>query len=436
MEEQNRKLRWMRLDNAALIFPASQRRHWSNAFRISFTFADPVDPALLQRAADRVAKRFPSVCVRLRRSAFWFYLEELESAPRVREDSAQPLVSMSRGEIRRCAIRILYYRDRMAVEFFHAVTDGTGGLVFAKNLAAEYVRLRYGVSVPAECGLKDLDEAPPSGEFQDSFQHNAGPVAAPRDSRDVYRPGGELEPDRFLHVTLGMVDSALLRERAKALGVTVTAYLTALLLQSLLEMQAREQPQRRRQRPVKVQIPVNLRKLYGGETMRNFVAVANIGVDPRLGDYSFEELVKIVHCQMQLTITEKNMRAIFTPNVNDEAQPLLKIVPLPIKTLIMRLVFDSIGERVACMSLSNLGMVELPEAMAPYVRRVEFVLGSQASSPYNCSVSSWQGTTYINLVRNTVEPRLEGIFFPKLVQLGFHVKIESNDRQPGSRPGR
>lgn len=433
MHTQNRELRWMRLDNAALIFPASQRRGWSNAFRISFTFADPVDPALLQRALDRAAKRFPSVCVRLRRSAFWYYLEELEQPPRVREDSAQPLVGMTRSEIRRCAIRVLYYRDRMAVEFFHAVTDGTGGLVFAKNLAAEYARLRYGVRVPAECGLKDLDETPPPEEFLDSFQDNAGPVAAPRDSRNVYRPRGRPEPDRFLHVTLGMVDSRLLRERARAAGVTVTAYLTALLLQSLLEMQAAEQPRRQRQQPVKVQIPVNLRRLYGGETMRNFVAVANVGVDPRLGTYSFEELLKIVHCQMQLTITEKNMRAIFTPNVNDEANPLLKIIPLPLKTLVMRAVFDSIGERVACLSLSNLGPVELPEAMVPYVTRVEFVLGPQASSPYNCSVSSWGGITFVNLVRNTAEPRLEQIFFPKLVKLGFHVKIESNDRLPGSR---
>ena len=436
MQEPNRELRWMRLDNAALIFPAALRRHWSNAFRISFAFADPVDPALLQRALDRAAKRFPSFCVRLRRSAFWYYLEELEQAPRVREDSAQPLVGMTLAEIRRCAIRVLYYRDRMAVEFFHAVSDGTGGLVFAKSLAAEYVRLRYGVDVPADCGIKDLGEPPRPEELLDSFQQNAGPVAAPRDSRNVYRPRGELEPDRFLHVTLGLVDSDLLHERARALGVTVTAYLTALLLQSLLEMQAEEQPLRRRQRPVKVQIPVNLRKLYGGETLRNFVAVANVGVDPRLGAYRFEELVKIVHCQMQLTITEKNMRAIFTPNVNDEANPLLKIIPLPIKTLVMRMVFDSIGERVACLSLSNLGQVELPAAMTPYVRRVEFVLGPQASSPYNCSLSSWQGTTCINLVRNTTEPRLERIFFPKLVKLGFHVKIESNDRGPGSRPER
>ena len=429
MEHTPRQLRWMRLDNAALIFPASQRRHWSNAFRLSFSFPDPVDPALLQRALDRVVLRFPSVCVRLRRSAFWFYLEELERAPRVREDSAQPLVGMTRAEIRRCAIRVLYYRDRMAVELFHAVTDGTGGMVFAKNLAAEYVRLRYGVQIPPECGLKDLDEKPPEEEFLDSFQDNAGPVAAPRDSHDVFRPRGSLEPDRFLHVTLGIVSSALLLERARAMGVTVTAYLTALLLQSLLELQAQSQPRRRKQHPVKVQIPVNLRKLYGGETMRNFVAVANIGVDPRLGDYSFEELVKIVHYQMQLTITEKNMRAIFTPNVNDEANPLLKVVPLGLKALIMRMVFDSIGERVSSLTLSNLGNVQLPAAMAPFVTRAEFVLGAQASSPYNCSVTSWQGETYINLVRNTVEPELERIFFTKLVKLGFHVKIEANGKE-------
>ena len=178
MEQQPRKLRWMRLDNAALIFPASQRRHWSNAFRISFTFADPVDPALLQRALNRVAPRFPSVVVRLRRSAFWYYLEELPQPPAVQADSWQPLVSMTGADVRRCAIRVLYYRDRMAVEFFHAVTDGTGGMVFAKTLAAEYVRLRYGVAVPCTDGVKDLDEPPRRRSLSTAFRRP--PVPSPR----------------------------------------------------------------------------------------------------------------------------------------------------------------------------------------------------------------------------------------------------------------
>ena len=425
---QDRSLRWMRLDNAALIFPAAQRRHWSNAFRISFTFSDPVDPDVLQRALARVAPRFPTVLVRLRRGMFWHYLEELETPPSVQPDTWQPLKSMTGADVRRCAIRVLYYRDRMAVEFFHAVTDGTGGMVFAKSLAAEYVRARYGVTVPCTDGVKDPDEPPPEAECIDSFQENAGPRAAPRDDRNVYRAKGETEPDRFLHVTTGILDARQLQREAKAHGVTVTAYLTALLLQGLLQMQAEDEPRRRRRSPVKVQIPVNLRKLYGGETMRNFVAVANIGVDPRLGDYSFEELVQLVHHQMALTITEKNMRAIFTPNVNDERNRLMKLVPLGLKNIVMRLVFDAVGERVASLSLSNLGNVQLPDAMAPYVRRVEFVLGAQASAPYNCSVTSWQGKTCISIVRNCVEPRLERAFFTALVQMGFHVKLESNDR--------
>ena len=428
MEEAPRALRWMPLDNAGLIFPAALRRRWSNAYRISFTFRDPVDPALLQDALDAVAPRFPSICARLRRSAFWYYLEELERPPAVRQDAPQPLVGMKRADVHRCAVRVLYYRSRMAVEFFHAVTDGTGAMIFTKTLAAEYVRRRYGVSVPCEEGVLDPSEPPRPQELEDSFLENAGPVASPRDDRNVYRPGGTPEPDRFLHVTLGLVDGDALHTMARERGVTVTAFLTAVLLDALLAMQAEDVPQRRKRRPVKVQLPVNLRQLYGGQTLRNFVAVANVGVDPRMGDYTFDELVEIVHHQMALAITAKNMRSVFTPNVNDARNPFLKPVPLFLKDLIMRAVFDAVGEQVSCMSLSNLGAVRLPEAMAPFVERVEFVLGPQSTAPYNLGVASWRGRTCLNMVRNTIEPRLERLFFTRLVRLGLHVRLETNDK--------
>lgn len=428
MDPSQHKLRWMRLDNAALIFPASLRRHWSNLFRISFTFSDPVDPARLQQALDAVAPRFPSVCVRVRGGAFWYYLEELPRPPLVAPDGWQPLRPMTRGDIRKCAVRVLYYRNRMAVEFFHSVTDGTGGMIFAKSLAAEYLRRHCGVFIPCTCGVRDPAQPPPAAELVDSFRAHAGPVAAPRDDRNVYRLRGDPEPDRFLHVTLGILDSEALRSRAKALGVTLTAYLTALLLHSLLEIQAQDVPRRKRRKPVKVQIPVNLRRLYGGETMRNFVAVANVGVDPRMGDYTLAELAQIVHHQMQLAITAKNMSAIFTPNVNSERNPLIKIIPLCVKNLILRIVFDRVGESVATVCLSNLGEVTLPEEMAPYVRRVELVLGSQASAPYNVSVTSWQGRTFVNVVRNTRRARLEEQLFTQLVRLGCRVSVESNEK--------
>ena len=45
---------WMRLDNAALIFPATQNSRWVNTFRLSADLAETVDPALLGQDASNI----------------------------------------------------------------------------------------------------------------------------------------------------------------------------------------------------------------------------------------------------------------------------------------------------------------------------------------------------------------------------------------------
>ena len=144
-----RSLRWMRLDNAAKIYPAAKRRNWNNFFRLSVTLTEPIDTAVLRAALDVTVRRFPSIAVRLRRGAFWYYLEEIPKAPDIQPEKSCPLAHVPFGQVRQCAFRVLVYHDRMAVEFFHAVTDGTGGLIFLKTLTAEYLCQKYGISIPA-----------------------------------------------------------------------------------------------------------------------------------------------------------------------------------------------------------------------------------------------------------------------------------------------
>ena len=424
-----KKARWFRLDNAALIFPASLRKKWSNAYRISVTFTENIDIEALYRAIAAVKPRFPSVFVRLRHGVFWYYLQEIDHLPVPERDIDQPLRGMTKKDIRKCAIRILHYKNRLAVEFFHAVTDGTGGMIFTKNLAAAYLKERYGIDIPAEEGIKVLNEPVPEEELEDSFSKAAGAVSLPRDSRNVYHLKGVLEEDHFLHVTRGEVEAKALLKEAKQRGVTATAYVTAFLLKSLLEIQDEKVKNPKKRKPVKVQIPVNLRQLYDSVTMRNFVAVVNVGVDPRMGEYDLEELIQIVYHQMQLGITPKNMSGIFTQNVRDAENPFMKVVPLFLKNVIMRIVFDIVGETVSTTCISNLGDVKLPEVIKPYVTAVEFVLGPQSSAPYNVSMTGYGGKMIINIVRNTKEPVLEKTFFRKLVQAGLHVSIASNQRQ-------
>ena len=154
--ERTMRKQWYRLDNAALIFPAVMRKNWNNVFRVSVTLKDAVDPELLSRAAAELLPRFPAVFVRLRTGFFWYYLESVAEAPKAEEDYAWPLTPMSRRKLRKCCIRILYYRNRIAVEFFHSVTDGTGGMAFLQNLAARYLALKEGGAVPPEGNIVDI----------------------------------------------------------------------------------------------------------------------------------------------------------------------------------------------------------------------------------------------------------------------------------------
>ena len=128
--------KWFRMDNAALIFPAVMRRHWNNVFRQSVTLNENIDPKLLSEAVRLLRPRFPSFYVRLRTGVFWYYLEEIHGEIEVREDFAYPLTHMSRRETRRALLRVFYYVNRIAVEFHHSVTDGTGATAYMKNLTA------------------------------------------------------------------------------------------------------------------------------------------------------------------------------------------------------------------------------------------------------------------------------------------------------------
>ena len=417
----------MRLDNAALIFPAIRQRRWVNAFRVSATLTEPVDPALLQQAVTDLAPRFPSMYVRLKTGVFWHYLEGLPEPPRVREDFAYPLTLMQEKELHTCCLRVMYFQNRIAVEFFHSLTDGTGGMTYLKTLTARYLSLKYGLEIPAEEGVLDWRAAPDPEELEDSFQRHSNGVVLNDREPDALRLRGTWEPD-FLHLTTGVIPTEALLEAAHRYGATVTVFLAAVMAETILNWQAETCPERKKRRPVKVTVPVNLRRLYGSRTLRNFVLTLNPGVDPRMGDYSLAELCRRMAAQLAAEATPQQMAGRIAANVTPQEIPVIRMTPLFLKILVMRIVYAQRGECKGCINLSNLGPVRLPGAMEPWVRRMEFIIGPQRSYPNNCSVATFGGETYINMIRNIRESELERGFFSRLVELDVPVLIESNQR--------
>ena len=423
-----RSLRWMRLDNAAKIYPAAKRRNWNNFFRISATLTESIDTGVLASALDVTARRFPSIAVRLRRGVFWYYLEEIPKTPSIQPEKSCPLAHAPFHEVRQCAFRVLVYKNRVAVEFFHALTDGTGALVFVKTLLAEYLSEKYGLSVPAEKGVLGRLEEPAPEELEDSFARYAGDVTASRAESTAYHLSGTPERDGYKNLVTMMIPAEKLRACAKKHGVSVTELLCAAMMQAIGELQAEKVPNVRHRKPVKVLIPVNLRNLFPSRSLRNFASYITPEIDPRMGDCSFSELCSLVHHKMGLENNRRTMRAKFAANVASERSPILRVMPLFIKNIAMKAVFDAVGECKSCLCLSNLGRVELPEVMVPYVQRMDFIIGVQARAPHDCGVVTWGDTVYINCIRSIQEPELEYRFYRVLHRLGLPVKVESNQR--------
>ena len=421
-------LQWMALDNAAKIFPASRSRTWSNMFRISATLDEEIDREALRVALDVTIRRFPSIAVAIKRGFFWYYHEEVREAPPILDEKPYPLSRMTTKDLRKCAFRVLVYKNRLAVEFFHSVTDGTGGLIFTKTLTAEYLYQKYGIRVPVGDGILDRLEEPSPEELEDSFPKNAGDYTVSRKDTDSFRIEGKREPDGFRTNTTFIIDPEYVREEAKRRGITVNIYLTSILILAAARIQEKRVSDPSKYKPVKVFVPINLRKMFNSRTMRNFILYAMLGINPRLGDYSFEDICQITSAQMKQQYTKKNMQAMIKTNVASEESIFIKVVPLFLKDFIMKLVFLSVGERKSLFSFSNLGLVSVPEEYSRRVVRMDFILGAQSSAPYNVSALTYGGKMYFNVTRNCKEPAYEGEIYRVFRELGIPHTIESNTR--------
>ena len=302
------KPEWYPLDNAGVLYSALQKEKYSAIYRFSAVMAERVDRDALQRAVDKTMPRFPSFGVRIKKGAFWYYFEPNSApGPFVKEDISNPCQPVRFREDNGWLVRFYYYEKRISVEVFHAVSDGGGALVFFKTLLAVYLR-ELGYSIPNTHGILDVAEEPRRAEREDAYGRYAT-VRPRREKRGkkAYQNNGTAEPFYTFNVTMGFCSVARLKEKARGYGVSITEYLTAVLLKVIADKQHRERP--RRERPVALAIPINLRGWFPSETLRNFILTVRPSIDPSLGEYTFEEVLSQVHHYLRLNINRQQMQA-------------------------------------------------------------------------------------------------------------------------------
>lgn len=419
----NNSFEWQRLDNAAKIFPGQNSRSWSNVFRVGVQLKEDVDPEILRVALESALKRIPGYAVRIRRGFFWHYFEKNPNSCPIMHDIKNLCYRINFKENNGYLFRLYYHGNRISVDIYHALSDGYGGAVFLSTLVGEYLRLK-GHEISHNQFVLDVNEPPRKEEIEDAYNRYASSkVKYDRKDKWVYHSVGTKLPMHRCNYVIGIMSFKEIHAISKKYGVTVTEFFAAMLLDIHYRKQLRES---KKQREVSVQIPVNLRKAFPSETLRNFVLCLRVKIDPNMGEYTFEEILQSVSLQLRLVNNDKFLNSMMTQNLKIECNPVMKYLPLPVKNIGVGIGFLITAEQTTSTLISNLGPVVLPQNMMEHVERLFFFNGPGKLNGARCAVISLGDDLTFTFSNCYEESDIEREFFTRLVKMGVHVKIESN----------
>ena len=417
---------WYALDHAGLIYPPLLSDRVSAYYRLQATLDVPVDIPRLQAALDAVRRRFPYFQTEMRRGFFWYFLERNEATNLIAEDSRFPMQRLSAKKRGAYLYRIRVYERRVALEMCHILTDGYGAMIFFRSLLAEYYRLE-GIETLYDESVFDPAGTPEAEEWEDAFSRYASPGTPkpPRPSQAWHLPGLPL-PVHTMRVITGSLSLSATLAKAKSYGATLTAYLSAVFLAALQDVQDADprsaEPSRRL--PLRLQVPANLRGFFPSKTLRNFSLFALPDIDTRLGRYDFADILARVKAIMALSFDAKELARTITRNVEAARHPILRAIPLPIKNVAMRHLYKARGENLYTSLSTNVGQARMPPSFASRIERIDVILPSTPGLKTVAGMMSHLDTLSISFGSVIERSDLERAFFTRLVRDGLKVTVE------------
>jgi len=421
-----KKKRWFKLDNTGKLYSSIISTRVTTIFRISATLTEMVNPTVLQDSLNNLIDRFPYFRVHLKKGFFWYYFDQSDNTPLIEHEKYYPCMNLNIKKKGSFLFRVLYYRKKISVEFSHSLTDGTGAIIFLKSLLYEYFRL-IGKEAEAIEGIFKYDETPDEGEYEDSFVKHYNPqIPMPRKYNRAFHFPFKLARKGTYYIITGITPIEGILKKAREYNATLTEFLCAIYFQTILEF---IDIHKYKKKPIVLNVPVNLRKLYNSKTMRNFFGVAVPHIDPRLGEYTLEEILKYVHNYMQIQSDKKYISQQIARNVKSEKRIILRAFPVVVKDLGMPSIYKYWGEANYTSGLSNLGRITMPKELEEYIERFECYPPPSIGNKIKIVTLSFKDKLYIFFGKMTVNTEIEKLFFRRLRKMGLPIKIETNIQQ-------
>ncbi len=401
------------IDNSSILFLAQMGPDHTNVYRFTTVLQEPVDPVLLQQAVDQLTRRFPTVVAGFQAGAAEYRQVPAAQPPRVQPDPGL-LLTMSPEEMADCAYRIYYEGCNLIFEAFHALADGYGAVASLRALLAAYFRLRYGTFTPEY--IEFFQTAPNwEEEARDAYLSHTAQKLRTLPQRYSYQLPAE-NRTAAIYTILETVSTQALRNTARRLGVPMTTLLATLMAESIMEVQQRHCGGKAK-KPVRIMVPLDLRRRFPSKTFRNFVLYTLPTLTPEEMSLPLQQRLQSFQEQMGKQMEPDFLEAQVARNVKIQGNLLYRALPLSLKCKLLRLIYRYFGESNSSITLTNLGPLPMSGEMRQHIRWVELHLTPRRSSPYNCGLLSCGEVTCISISRFGTQQELEPLFFGKLRSL-------------------
>lgn len=418
---------WFRLDNSAKIFPEVSNEIDSNIFRVQVALTEEVEPEILQLATLGILERYPMFQVKLRHGIFWNFFDRNDLPFIIQPMTHEVNAYIHPKDNNKYLFKVLYRKNLIAIEMHHSLADGAGVMELLKSLVFEYLRLK-GYKVTPDNLVKTKDQRPMKEEYEDANVKYYDPNNRKnKPEKRAYKIKGTTIPDNLKGVISGTLDTKAVLELVRSKGLTMTQYFTALVMYSIYTTQIKYRGHlKSNQMPVKIFVPVNLRKFFPSDTLRNFANFVKTELVMTDDDITLEDLFVLVKQQFEEGMTKTELIRKMSENVAFEKNVFLRFTPYFIKRYALRIGYSILGMKLNTMSLTNIGRAVFPKSCEPYIYDVTAVVNSGSYNTVNCAIMSYKDKLKITFSRSILETYIEKEFFKHFTELGIDVVLESN----------
>jgi len=410
--------RWRKLDNSAKIFPLSSGKKYSTVFRLSVILKDNIDAKILKKAVIESLDRYKCFKVKMKKGFFWHYLEFNDKIPIIDEEKNEPCKFIDPSTNNEYLFKITYKDNRINIDIFHALTDGNNGTIFFKEIIYTYLEIIY----PKELKTKN-NRAMRKVEYntEDSYIKNYNKkVKSIKTNKRAYKIRGEKLDKGKINVVHQIINLEELKQEAKRYNATITQYLTAVLMYSIY---TNNYLKYNGKAPIKVCIPVNLKKYFPSKTITNFFSYITIeGNTNKVNFNLFDEILSFVKKEFERQLSIQEVIKIMSNNVKLGTHIFIKSIPLFLKIPIVRLAYLEIRRHLT-ITYSNIGRIGILGEYQKYIDNFFLLIAPENFERVKCSSCTFEDRIVFTSTGNIENTGIEEAFFEFLKQKDISVEM-------------